>query len=499
MPKHELTLQHDTDQQTALAIAYGAMNTLGWNILFADENSLIASAGKGWNNYGQQVTCTVENGHFNIRSEMTNGEMLDLASRNKKTCLKFAAAFESVKTSIDMAGIDANNQSIEELGKASIEKSIRDQEEAVAVEKAMNLSGSNLYLTYAIIGINVLVFILMAVNGAGIFEPNGFVHIRWGSNYTPLTLSGDWWRLVTNIFIHFGIIHLIMNMYCFYTIGIYLEPMLGKARYISGYLCTGILASLVSLWWHKEGVNSAGASGAIFGMYGIFLALLTSNLIPESIRKALLQSIGIFVVYNLVYGMKSGVDNAAHVGGLISGFAIGYLFVYDIKKEKQEQKLHWVLPVIIVISIATAYSYLQQNKVDQSKRTAALNEVKADSYKDNDRFNERLGEFDNVHKEIINSISDTAATYDQLHKSIVEVALPGLQKAQELISKTKEYDLSPESHNKASMLISYIELRKKQIELMKEITETNKTDELLPQLIEMRQKADDAFDALLKL
>jgi capsid portal protein len=68
-----------------------------------------------------------------------------------------------------------------------------------------------------------------------------------------------------------------------------------------------------------------------------------------------------------------------------------------------------------------------------------------------------------------------------------------------MISKTNEYDLSPETHNKADKLLSYIELRKKQIELIKEITETNKTDELLPQLIEARQKADDAFAEVLKL
>ena len=416
-----------------------------------------------------------------------------------RNCSNFTSLFETGKNNIDPANIIANKEAITQLRQLTIEKAIKEQEEAAEVQRAMNLSGSNLYLTYTIIGINVLVFILMVVNGAGIIDPNGLVHIKWGSNFTALTLSGDWWRLVTNIFIHFGIIHLLMNMYCFYTIGIYLEPMLGKARYITGYLCTGVLASLASLWWHKEGVNSAGASGAIFGMYGIFLALLTSNLIPESIRKALLQSIGIFVVYNLVYGMKSGVDNAAHVGGLVSGFAIGYLYVYDIKKEKQEQKLHWILPVVIVISIATAYSYLQQNTVDASKRTATLNELKAGSYKDNDRFNENLTEFDKLHQEALTATSDTAATYEQLHKKIVDTALPNMNKAEEMISKTKGYDLSPESHIKAEKLLLYIELRKKQFEIMRTITETNKTDELLPQLIETRQKADDAFDAILKL
>jgi len=161
------------------------------------------------------------------------------------------------------------------------------------------------------IAINVLVFILMAMDGAGIMDLNPMVHIKWGSNYLPLTLSGDWWRVITSTFIHFGIIHLLMNMYCLYMAGVYLEPMLGKLKYITAYLCTGILASIISLWWHRDiaEYNSAGASGAIFGMYGLFLALLSTNLIPKQMRMPLLQSIGIFVVYNLAYGMKAGVDN----------------------------------------------------------------------------------------------------------------------------------------------------------------------------------------------
>lgn len=500
MPKHEQSVQYNNiDTETALAIAYGAMKKLDWSILLAGDNKLVAHTGKSWNNNGQQIVCSVEPGHVNILSEMTHGEMLDIGGKNKKNCSRFSDLFETDMTNVNPATIIENKEAIEQLKRATIEQTAKDQEEAAEVERAMNLSGSNLYLTYTIIGINVLIFILMVVNGAGIIEPNGLVHIKWGSNFTPLTLSGDWWRLVTNIFIHFGIIHLLMNMYCFYTIGIYLEPMLGKARYLAGYLCTGILASLASLWWHKEGVNSAGASGAIFGMYGIFLALLTSNLIPQSIRKSLLQSIGIFIVYNLVYGMKSGVDNAAHVGGLLSGFAIGYLYVYDIRKEKQEQKLNWILPVVIVISIAIAYMYLQQNPVGSSERITALKEVKAGSYEDNDRFNEKLIEFDKIHQEAMNAVSDTAATYDQLHKNIIDTALPDMNKAQDMISKTKDYDLSPEAHNKAVKLLSYIELRKKEFEIMKTITETNKTDELMPQLLEARKKAEAAFEEVVKL
>src|SRR3984957_16786887 len=96
------------------------------------------------------------------------------------------------------------------------------------------------YATWGLLALNIIIFLLMAADGAGLFETDGLVNLKWGSNFAPLTLSGDWWRLITNLFIHFGIIHILMNMYALYMIAIFLEPMLGKARYVAAYLCTGV-------------------------------------------------------------------------------------------------------------------------------------------------------------------------------------------------------------------------------------------------------------------
>ena len=122
-----------------------------------------------------------------------------------------------------------------------------------------------------------------------------------------------------------------MNMYALLYIGVLLEPILGRSRFISAYLLTGLTASITSLWWHDLTI-SAGASGAIFGMYGVFLAMLTTNVIEEAKRKALLTSIAIFVGYNLIYGLKGGIDNAAHIGGLLGGLVIGYASILSLKK-----------------------------------------------------------------------------------------------------------------------------------------------------------------------
>lgn len=213
------------------------------------------------------------------------------------------------------------------------------------------------FITPVIIYINLLIFILMLFNGVNIFAPDKESLISWGANYRPVTTQGEWWRLLTSCFLHIGIIHIAMNMLALAYIGLLLEPHLGKMRFLSAYLLTGIAASATSLWWHPQTI-SAGASGAIFGMYGLFLAMLTTSLIERTARKALLTSIAVFIVYNLLSGVKGSVDNAAHSGGLVSGILTGYLFVPSLKKGWNEDlKLFTIGAAAIIIIAASAFFY----------------------------------------------------------------------------------------------------------------------------------------------
>ena len=495
MPKKEekITLTN-IDNEKVLAVCYQAFKDLGWPVLFAGEEILQAQTSNSWNTNPQQVIVTLAGGELVVSSEMIKNELADITGKNQKNINAFIDAFESAKNRIEPGTIEANKHAIGELQSATKIVIEQDMQEAEEIDKAMNLSGSNLYVTYAIMAINVIVFILMAVNGAGIFEPNGYVHIKWGSNYTPLTLTGDWWRLITNVFIHFGIIHIAMNMYCLYMVGVYLEPMIGKIKYIAAYLCTGVLASLVSLWWHKEGVNSAGASGAIFGLYGLFLALLTTKLIPEKVRNGQLQSIGLFVAYNLFYGMKGGVDNAAHIGGLISGFVIGYLYVIIIKKEKQQLKAAWVLPFIAIATVAASVMYLGNNKKADSERNAALNLVKSADYEDGEKFNEKFNEMvelqDQANKAFTENLPD-----ELLQKKLTEVSLPLWERAAAVARIMQGMDISPEMHKKADAVAEYVKIRKKEIDIITDIV-VNKSVIGNQQLEVVRKKITDVLERL---
>ena len=477
------------DTATILAISYSAFKQLNWEVLFAGDEKLLGATPKSWKANSQQIIATGADSLLTVSSEMIQNESFDLGGRNKKNIAAFLNAFENCRNTVTETTLQQNLVAINELRVKTQQVAEQEVKDAEEIDAAMNLSNSNLYVTYTIIAINVLVFILMAVDGAGIMDLNPMVHAKWGSNYLPLTLSGDWWRVISSTFIHFGIIHLLMNMYCLYMIGIYLEPMLGKVKYITAYLCTGVLASIISLWWHIDiaDYNSAGASGAIFGMYGLFLALLTTNLIPKQMRQPLLQSTGIFVVYNLVYGMKGGVDNAAHIGGLISGFVIGYIYVFAIKKEKGEQKLQWIIPLVIALTVGTAYGYLEQNKIGIENRNKGLTKGKEGTYKDFDKFNTNYNEFVELQDKAITAVYDTTVKGDLYIRQLDETALPQWEKGIALANEMKTMDVNETMQKKAVNIITYIQLRKDEIAIRKEMV-TDKSDAVIIRLNEVIDK-----------
>lgn len=124
-------------------------------------------------------------------------------------------------------------------------------------------------------------------------------------------------------------------MYALLYIGICLEPAIGKVKFLISYLITGIIASMTSIWWYAE-TASVGASGAIFGMYGVFLALLAMNAFSCEVRADFLASTIMFVLTNILMGLGGQVDNAAHIGGFLSGLFIGYI-IYLISKRDMKK------------------------------------------------------------------------------------------------------------------------------------------------------------------
>lgn len=207
--------------------------------------------------------------------------------------------------------------------------------------------------TPVIVYLNILIFVLMVLNGVHPIMPTVESLITWGGNLRGITLDGQQWRLLTSVFLHGGLLHLLFNMYALLYIGGLLETKFGKTRYLFAYIITGLFASIASISFY-DNIVSVGASGAIFGMYGLFLALLTLKglNIPKESRKNLITSILFFIGYNLFYGFaKEGIDNAAHIGGLISGFIIGFAFYPSFKEPKYSKPISFGIAIILLITV----------------------------------------------------------------------------------------------------------------------------------------------------
>src|SRR5258706_3565465 len=134
-------------------------------------------------------------------------------------------------------------------------------------------------VTTAIVGVNLLVFVAMALSGVSPAMPQIPQLIKWGADFAPLTLGAQPWRILTSNYVHIGIIHIALNMWCLWNLGALAERIFDRWTYFLTYTVCGLAGSLVSLWWHPMAVG-AGASGAIFGMAGALISALYLGHLP---------------------------------------------------------------------------------------------------------------------------------------------------------------------------------------------------------------------------
>jgi rhomboid protease GluP len=194
---------------------------------------------------------------------------------------------------------------------------------------------------------------------------------------------------------------------------------------------------------------SAGASGAIFGMYGVFLAMLTTNLIEKNQRKDLFTSIAIFVGFNLLYGTRGGIDNAAHIGGLVSGMLIGYAYIPGLKKPEAKKLQYITMAALTILVLATSFIVYKQLPNDILK------------------FDNRMGEMVALEKKAL----DIYALPDQTPKeerlaAIKDKGIPAWKEGIALLEGNTKLDIPKTLQERNSTLKKYFELRLKSYELL---------------------------------
>ena len=196
-------------------------------------------------------------------------------------------------------------------------------------------------ITYVLILINVLVFLISIL-----FDMKEEV-ILYGGNHRELIRLGDYYRLITSMFIHVDLLHLLCNCYSLYVVGNQIESFFGKTKYLIIYFGSGIIASLLSICFNTS--FSIGASGAIFGLLGSILyfgyhyRLYLGNVLKTQIIP--------LIILNLLIGFAStGIDNAAHIGGLIGGILVSMICGLKYKSNKVE-RFNGILMTIILLSV----------------------------------------------------------------------------------------------------------------------------------------------------
>jgi len=209
------------------------------------------------------------------------------------------------------------------------------------------------WATYGLIAANVAMFAFELASGASMAGPDPQQMLALGANFGPLTCNGQAWRLVTAMFLHWGVIHIGMNMVCLYQIRV-VERMVSRAEFLALYFASGLVGGLASLAVHPLAV-SAGASGAVFGMFGAFTGVMVvrRDRIPPEAWKSTMRSLGTFFGLNLVFGLSQrSIDLSAHLGGLATGFVGAYILAKTARPTSRP-----LLRALVVLGVGAAIAF----------------------------------------------------------------------------------------------------------------------------------------------
>jgi len=236
--------------------------------------------------------------------------------------------------------------------------------------------------TYILVAINCLVFVAMLLNHFSVWSPTPVQLLLFGANQPrAVLLDGEWWRVVTAMFVHVGIVHLATNMWCLWNLGLLGEPLIGPFGVLAAYILSGAAGNLLSI-----GVNmldftrfpqssadvavGAGASGAVFGLAGVLIILLKSPLLPIDPKelKSLRRLVIYFAAVNLIIGFGGNrlsdyfdlglhVDNMAHLGGFLGGLLFALPLIPILGASKQRFLFRRRIAVGLVTSVLVFFSF----------------------------------------------------------------------------------------------------------------------------------------------
>lgn len=350
-----------------LIIARQAVINLGWKLSHISSTGLIAYTPLSLPSYSEEIAIRIA-GNFVLAKSECIGIQLCFTDygKNAENLDRFFNEFEYVEYHLE---------AIWEESLQKFHEFVNDQDDNYfekAPLTAKNKIKNILYLFYPrqgyfvtpiIINLNILYWIfsivLISWNIRSPLPDDDFtdvmenIFLKLGVNDRELVLNGQYWRLISHQFIHFSILHLFFNLYTLVYIGLMVEHKLGSKKYLVIYILSGVCGGLVSLIFHKLAIM-AGASGAIMGLFGAFLALLHSHAFEKNANKAMLISTLLVTALMLLSGISGDTDNSAHIGGLVSGYVICYILFNEQHFQKKVSTKRRYTFVAVITLIFTA-------------------------------------------------------------------------------------------------------------------------------------------------
>jgi rhomboid protease GluP len=306
-----------------------------------------------------------------------------------------------------------------------------------------------LWVTPTLIAINVSIFAAMLIAGKT-FNPPVDLVLAWGANFGPKTQGGEWWRIISAMFLHFTFVHIGLNMWVLWDLGQLVERLVGNVGFLVLYLVAGLGGCIVSLAWNPTSI-SAGASGAVFGVAGALLGFLAlrRDSVPASVLSHLRSSMVTFIGFNVLFGFLArgmNIDNAAHLGGLATGFACGLMLSQKLSRDAAAWRpLRNAVTAVVGISAVLVGFFLLP---------PAPPDVDAE-----------LQRFETVQTQVMTIFSDAKTEWDvgkitdaELVRKLEQEVLPPWEESQRRLAPLK----AAPSPNPAmvSKLIEYVQLRR---------------------------------------
>jgi len=297
-------------------------------------------------------------------------------------------------------------------------------------------------VTLGLLAANVLVFAAMLLHGAGLWHTATTVPLQWGANFGPATQDGQWWRLGSALFLHFGILHLALNMWALWDVGRLIEQLFGRWRFITLYLGSGIVGNLVSLAWQGNQAVSGGASGAIFSLYGALLVFLLRERaqVDRGEFRWLFGAASIFIVLALVMGqLVPGIDNAAHLGGLLAGALFALVLARRWRRGSPHPRaLRAASAAVLMAAVTGVLTHLPEPSYrlgEELRARQAINQFLAQDRRITQQWETILGAREGqalTFDQLAGRIDDTVTTpyqqsFDQLANLHLDAAAPSAQ------------------------------------------------------------------------